>query len=118
MIPSLKPRCLQGDRGIIQAFFKAGLVPSSTILGEVILSLRHRGQTLGISHCPTSWPEQRQSLSSSSHLPNSSPPSPPRLDSRHFHRVTLHSLLHKYKRTQKGCILSFPQSQQGIKAKL
>lgn len=55
--PSLKLRCLQGDRGIIQPFSKAALVPGSAIPGELVPSLCRRGRTLGISHCPTSRPE-------------------------------------------------------------
>lgn len=42
-IPSLKPCCLQGDRGIIRAFSKAGLVPGSAIPGELVPSLRRPG---------------------------------------------------------------------------
>lgn len=71
------------------------------------------GRPLGISHCPTSQPQRRRSLSSSSHLPNSSPPGPPWPDSRHLHGVTLHSLLPKHKRTQKGCVLSFSSKPAG-----
>lgn len=74
------------------------------------------GRPLGISHCPMSRPQRRRSLSSSSsssHLPNSSLPSPLWPGSRHLHGLTLHSLLPKHKRTQKGCILSFSSKPAG-----